>query len=338
VLWSDFKRAAAVNTNWPLHRLTALDDLKAECLRRGLWREEGNHVRRGPFPPPSPDVDVRVLSVDDDGDGRAFLKIEPLHAPAVVYETGDAEPTPASSPVPTPARFEATGLRYRFLAYDTADPERVSVVKEWTARLRLKFEIHDRGDHFEVELLALPRANGISIRYTTDGSAPSGAQAGIYDGPIRVPEGCRVIRAMAVAGDYNLNSEVLPIQIPQRGEEDRGIDPHRPARWKQHIKLDETGQAWDYIQRLSSTPGVIAHEISFTGTSANGLQSIEFSGALDSGYDGQTMRDIADKIQELAQGDSLRMTVGAMVFPTGQALLDWLQATKQPFNIDKVEQ
>jgi hypothetical protein len=35
VLWSDFKRAAAVNTNWPLHKLSALDDLKAECLRRG---------------------------------------------------------------------------------------------------------------------------------------------------------------------------------------------------------------------------------------------------------------------------------------------------------------
>ncbi len=177
-----------------------------------------------------------------------------------------------------------------------------------------------------------------SIFFNPTDITSSGAQAGISDGPIRVPEGCRVIRAMAVAGDYNLNSEVLPIQIPQRGEEERGIDPHLPARWKQRIKLDETGQVWDYIQRLNSTPGVIAHEISFTGTSADGLQSIEFSGALDAGYDGQTMRDIADKIQELAQGDNLRLTVGAMVFPTGQALLDWLQGTKQPFHIEKVEQ
>ena len=56
VLWADFKRAAAVNTNWPLHKLSALDDLKAECLRRGQWREEGNHIRRGPFPPPMPEV------------------------------------------------------------------------------------------------------------------------------------------------------------------------------------------------------------------------------------------------------------------------------------------
>ncbi len=56
VLWSDFKRAAAVNTTWAIHKLSALDDLKSACLRSGLWREEGNHVRRGPFPPPEPEV------------------------------------------------------------------------------------------------------------------------------------------------------------------------------------------------------------------------------------------------------------------------------------------
>jgi hypothetical protein len=75
-------------------RLSALDDLKAECLRRGLWREEGNHIRRGPFPPPVPEVSIRELSVQEDGDGITYLKIEPLHAPAVVFETGDADPTP----------------------------------------------------------------------------------------------------------------------------------------------------------------------------------------------------------------------------------------------------
>ena len=124
VLWSDFKRAAAVNTNWPLHKISALDDLKAESIRRGLWREEGNHIRRGPFPPPVPEVSIRELSIQEDGHGHTFLKIEPLHAPSVVYETGDSDPTTASSPVPTPSRFEATGMRYRFLAFDPADPAR----------------------------------------------------------------------------------------------------------------------------------------------------------------------------------------------------------------------
>ncbi len=188
VLWSDFRRAAAVNTNWPLHKVSALDDLKAECLRRGLWREEGNHIRRGPFPPSVPEVSIRELSRQDDGDGLTYLKVEPLHAPSIVYETGDSDPTPASTPVPTPTRFEATGLRYRFLAFDPADMVRVSVVKEWTATLRLKYQLHNRGDHYEVELLALPKANGVAIRYTTDGSSPTSAGFATYDGVFRVPE------------------------------------------------------------------------------------------------------------------------------------------------------
>ena len=61
VLWSEFKRAAAVNTSWPLHKLPALDDLKVDCLRRGLWREEGNHIRRGLSSPSSRGVYPRTL-------------------------------------------------------------------------------------------------------------------------------------------------------------------------------------------------------------------------------------------------------------------------------------
>ena len=110
VLWSDFKRNAAVNTNWPLHKTSALDDLKAECVRRGLWREEGNHVRRGPFPPPTPLVDVRELSVEEDGDGRTYLKVEPLHAPAIVFETGGTDPTPLVQPRAHPGPFRSHGL------------------------------------------------------------------------------------------------------------------------------------------------------------------------------------------------------------------------------------
>ena len=338
VLWSDFKRAAAVNTNWPLHKLSALDDLKAECLRRGLWREEGNHIRRGPFPPPVPEVSIRELSVQEDGDGQTYLKIEPLHAPAVVYETGDSDPTSASTPVPTPARFEATGLRYRFLAFDPADLARVSAVKEWTAKLRLKYQLHNRGDHYEVELLAFPKANGITIRYTTDGSSPTSAGFATYDGPFRVPANSRVVCAMAVASGYDLNSEIVRIPIPQRGQEERTLDPALPARWTQQTKLDDPGAVWDFIQRLEKATGVSAYDISLTAESSDGQQNIEYSGALDGGYQAAALKSVADKLQEIVTGGSLRMAVGSLGFPTGQALLDWLKATNQPFNLAKVIQ
>ncbi|MBF0106878.1 MAG: DUF499 domain-containing protein [Deltaproteobacteria bacterium] len=338
VLWADFKRAAAVNTNWPLHKTSALDDLKSECLRRGFWREEGNHVRCGPFAPPVPEVSIRELSVQEDGDGHTFLKIEPLHAPSVVYETGDSEPTPASSPVPTPARFEATGMRYRFLALDHADLARVSAIKEWTAKVRLKYQLHNRGDHYEVELLALPKTNGIAIRYTTDGSSPTGGGFATYDGSFRVPANCRIVCAMAVASAYDLSSEIIRIPIPQPGQEERKLDPTKPARWNQQTKLDDSTAVWDIIQRLEKTVGVMAFDIKLTADSSDGQQNIEYSGALQVGYNGTALKSVADKLQEIVGGGDLRMTIGTLGFATGQGLLDWLKATRQQFNQAKVAQ
>ena len=338
VLWSDFKRAAAVNTNWPLHKTSALDELKAECLRRGLWREEGNHVRRGPFPQARPEVSIQELSLDDEEDGRAYLKIEPLRAPQLVYETGDAEPTPASSPVQTPARFEATGLRYRFLAHDPNDLTRISSVKEWTARVRLKYQLHNRGDHYEVELRALPRTNGIVIRYTTDGSSPTSAGYATYDGLFRVPPHCRVVCAMAVAAQFGISSDQVRITIPQKGQEERSIDPALPAFWTQQTRLEDNGLVWDTLQKLEAALQVKAYDLRFTAESSDGQQHVEYSGALESGYGGAELKTIAQKLQELVGQGNLRITISRLGFPTGQALLDWLRLTQQTFNASKVQQ
>lgn len=338
VLWSDFKRNAAVNTNWSLHKPSALDDLRADCVRRGLWREEGNHVRRGPFPPPAPSVDIRELSTTDDGNGITYLKVEPLNATMLVYETGDAEPTPASSPVPTPAKFEATGLRYRFRAFDPANPERTSPVKDWTAKLRLKHQLHNRGDHYEVELLALPKTGGITIRYTTDGSAPTSAAAATYENVFRVPANCRIVCAIATATAQGISSEIVRIPIPQKGTESPSLDPKIPARWNHRLKLDEAGMVWDFIQKLSAGENVTAFDIGLTVESSDGQQHVEFSAANDSGYRADAIKSFADRLQELVGTGSLRMTVGSLGFPTGQHLLDWLKASNQPFDISKVRQ
>ena len=338
VLWSDFKRNAAVNTNWPLHKTSALDDLKSESIRRGLWREEGNHIRRGPFPPPAPTVEIRELSVDQDGDGHTYLKIEPLHAPSIVYETGDAEPTPSSSPVPTPARFEATALKYRFLAFDPASPTVLSPIKDWTASIRLRYQLHNRGDHYELEIRTLPKSNGIAIRYTTDGSAPTSVGAAVYEGPIRIPTGCRVICAIAVASAYGIASEVLRVGVPQPGKEGPQLDTQKPARWNHRMKFDDSGGVWDLLKRLEDAANVLVYDIQLTAESDDGFQHVEYSGAVETGYDAASIKATADKLQELAGTGSLRMTLGSLGFPTGQALLDWLKATNQSFDLAKVAQ
>jgi hypothetical protein len=283
---------------------------------------------------------IRELSVEDDGDGMTYLKIEPLHAPNVVFETGQTDPTPSSSPVPTPSRFEAKGLIYRFMAFDPEAPTLISDIKEWQAKLRLKYQLHDRGDHYEIEFLVLPKANGISIHYTTDGSSPTttGSYA-TYNGKFKVPESSRVVSAVALHPAFNLHSEPIRIAIPQRGEINRPqIDLQAPARWTQQTKIDESGAVWDFIQRFEIPNDLRAFDISLTAESADGHQIVEYSGALDQGYDAPSLKAVADQLQAIVDGGSIRMTIGSIGFATGQSLLDWLNATNQPFNVAKVSQ
>lgn len=337
-LWSDVKRAAATRTDWPLHKPSALEDLKAEAQRRDLWRPEGNYVRKGPFPPPTPSIEIREGARDEDGDGRTYLQLIPLHCDRIVFESGDSEPTTASTPVPTTSKFEAKGLQYKFLAFDSENPERQSEVKTWTATLRLKKQLIDRGDHYEVELLAFPKANGVSIHYTTDGSSPIGTNAAVYDGPLRVPASCRKVCAVAQAPAYSLTSQHIVQDIPKRGEEARTIDATRPARLQKLSKLDDSGSVWDLITRLEQTSGVVAYDVQLSATSSNGEQIVDYTGSLASGYGGAELKAVATKLQDIVQDGSLRMEIGELGFPTGQALIDWLNAAKEPFNLSYVSQ
>ena len=95
---------------------------------------------------------------------------------------------------------------------------------------------------------------------------------------------------------------------------------------------------WDLIQRLEQAPGVRVYDIGLTAESGDGQQNVDYSGALDGGYDAATVKGVAEKPQDIVGGGSLRMTIGSVGFPTGQALLDWLKATSQQFNATKVTQ
>lgn len=55
-------------------------------------------------------------------------------------------------------------------------------------------------------------------------------------------------------------------------------------------------------------------------------------------YGAQRLKAVAESLQEIVGGGSLRMTVGSLSFPTGQELLDWLKALKIPFNLARVTQ
>lgn len=133
--------------------------------------------------------------------------------------------------------------------------------------------------------------------------------AATYDGAFRVPVGSRVVCAIAGASDLGLYSEVLRIAIPQKDDTGPKLDPAKPARWTQRAKLDDAGAVWDFIQRLDEAATVIAFDLQLTAESTDGLQHVEYSGALDAGYTASTMKTAADKLQEIVGAGALRMTV-----------------------------
>ena len=46
MLWSEVKKRAAINTQWPWHRKDALDALKDDLVHKEVWREDGGYVDR----------------------------------------------------------------------------------------------------------------------------------------------------------------------------------------------------------------------------------------------------------------------------------------------------
>ena len=169
-----------------------------------------------------------------------------------------------------------------------------------------------------MELLAFPKANGVSINYTTDGSSPINANAAVYEGPIRVPENCRKVCAVAQAPMYSLTSQPIVQDIPKRGEEARTIDPTQPARWQKGSKLDDSGAVWNLITQLEQTPGVVAYDVLLTATSSSGEQAVDYTGSLTTGYGGAELKSVATKLQEIVGDELLRMEIGDWAFLPGK--------------------
>jgi hypothetical protein len=148
-----------------------------------------------------------------------------------------------------------------------------------------------------------------------------------------------VVSAVAVSAEFGTASESVRIHIPQRGEEHPAIDPAQPARWNKPTKRDDTAGVWDLIARLHQATAITSLNIGLIAESADGFQTVDFSGALEGGYQAATLKETASRMQDIVgTGAKLRLTIGVLSFPTGQALLDWLRALNQPFDSAFVSQ
>ncbi len=343
--WAEVRRQAATVTTWQFLHPNALDVLKDACVQRGEWREQGSFIEKGPFPPPETGVRVRRLSRDDDT-GITWLALEALNGDVIYYETGDGEPTTASTKVADAQRFEAAGLRYRFKAYDSTGKNPAGAAVAWAGTVTLRYDPRAPGVGSTFTFRAIPRGQ---VRYTTDATNPRTGAA--YAGPFPVPAGCRVIQAIATA--ENVESEVLEVRIHAAvaetgpnvigGKQPGGrgdtwlppwtVDPARPASWRRAWKADDSAATFRLIRAMRKAEAT-AFAITVSAEDGAKTQTIDFSGTLADGYGADAIEALCNQFQSLL-GAPARVGVKAqsLKFATGQQLLEFAQA----LGLDPVE-
>ena len=329
MLWTEIRRRAATNPAWQWHPPDALDRMKADCLHKDTWREEGSYVGKGPFPKPATAVRIRELHRDDDT-GVVRLRLSPVHGDTLYAEVG-AEATPASMKLDG-RDFETADLRVSFLAADSAGEHDTGEPVEWRNRVTLKSREYADGDARRVEIRAAPPA--APIRYTTDGSDPRAAGGG-YEGPFPVPDGARLI--LAVAEKDGVTSEVHRREIAEKPVE-KPIDPTRPTVWTPTggFRYETTAAAYDFIARLKKHGGVASGLRINVQTNGGGTWS-EVSFSEELALDAERIEQTVEHLRTLVADGEVSVEASRVRYGTGRQFVDHVSETRAEYKRDDVK-
>jgi len=327
--WSEIKRRAAINPIWQWHIPSALDDLKAECLHKEIWREEGGFVDKGPFPQPRTSLSIRE-GRRNDNTGEVTLRLTPLYGDVIYYEIG-GDATTAS------ARLEGNELttdelRVSFLCVDTTGNHETGAAVAWTNRITLKFRIFQQGQNKMLELQAAPPAE---IRYTSNGSDPK-QNGGRYEGPFVLPSGAPLV--LAYAERAGVRSEVLHIPIDWERDEEVKVDPRLPATLRRAQKTASTQESYAWLNTLHKADGQ-AICISITIGGSGGVRDwLELNVSDDKLLAPAQIEEMLEVLRRVQADGQVILSAQALRFPSGERLLDWVAATKSELRPGEVKQ
>lgn len=320
--WNEIKRRAGMNDAWPMHRPDALDALRTRAVNEGNWRDLGDSVEKGPFPPPKTEVQVRLLSRDDKT-GEAFLKVTPLQGDTVYYEIGETKPTTGSLKVSEAEggfnNFRTRELKLTFLCIDSSGAHETGETVVWKNTLAIKHRVFQQGEDWRVELHAVPRGH---IRYTTNGADPLTA-GGAYDTPFTLPKDCRFV--LTVAEEDGLRSVVEKIDVQEHRTHTVSVDPAKPAIWSRTHNNLRAAKAFEFVDLLEKHQGLAdAVVVDITGNDSD--ISLSFIAGDNESVSGLRLRDTVAKMQDIVGGSQVTISTPRIHFERGQQLLDWIAA------------
>jgi hypothetical protein len=333
MLWSEVKRRAAINPQWQWHRRDALDALKDDLVHKEIWREDDGYIDRSPPPPKTTTVQIQERSRDEDT-GTVELKVTPIHGDVVYVEIA-GEATIASKKVEG-GLFTTDEAEVSFLAVDSTGVHAIGPAVGWQNRVTLKYRLYTGGGGQKVcELKAAPDRHGrTTIRYTTDGSDPRHA-GGTYESPVPLTKGTPLVLASAEC--EGIQSELLTIPLDWgRAEPGEAIDPLKPTSWKRRHEYHLTLESYEFMDRLKR------HEASVRGVriGVTGDRWAELNLHELIELDATQLREAVEGIRRLPVTGTgqVEVSIGALYFPTGQRLLDWLNETKAEVKPGEVKQ
>lgn len=327
VRWRDIKVRAATKSNWPLHLPRLFDDVKNHALRIGRWREEGDLVRRGPFPKEPATVSITVKNRDETT-GATVLDIRPIGGTKVVYEVGNREPSEASDVVPNYSDFKTKDLRLTFKCIDENDPNRESKIVSWTNKISLQSRVFEQGGDRYIELLAIPP---VPIYYTTDGTDPR-SHGVSYEGPFPIPSHCRLIQAIGKKDD--IESDLLSRDIQQITT--RSVEPSRPLTWKtKRFKNLNTGDTWELISHMEEFNAMGEGITLYLEFPETGGEEFNYTAPDGIKKSGDELRKIVEMIGSYGNTPNITLSLQQLHFTQGQYFLDWVNKYKLPYDYDR---
>ncbi|MCY4014266.1 MAG: DUF499 domain-containing protein [Gammaproteobacteria bacterium] len=326
--WSEITRRAATSPVWQWHRPNALDMMKADCVHKDIWREEGSYVNKGPFP--KPETGVRIQELARDGDtGLTTLRLTPVNGDTLHVDIGSAA-TPASMRLEG-REFETQALRVSFLATDSSGVHDAGEPYEWIGRITLKSREYLDGERRMVEIGAAPDA---PIRYSTDGSDPKVA-GGAYNSPFAVPDGTRLV--LAYAEKDGVVSETHQREITERPVA-KPIDKTQPVVWKPSgsVEFKDKRTAYGFLARLRKYGGSAAGGLRLTVQQTDSTWG-ELNLSKDLALGGDAIEGLVETLRRIVAEGEVVVEAPTLHFDTGQGFLDYITEVRGEYKRDEVE-
>lgn len=328
--WGEVRRRAGMESRWQWHHPRALDDLKEECLRRDVWREQGGFVDKGPFPAPTTAVTVNRTHRDPTT-GEVTLRVTPVHGDRVYYEVG-GEATSASAHLDGQT-LKTNELRLSFVVYDSSGQHRTGQVIEWTNEITLQHRVYQDGGHRRMELKAVPVG---SIYYTTDGSDPKVTGA-VYDEPFVLPPRTAFVLAYATEDGVESKAEQFAVHWGKE-EEIPDVDARKAAVWKRPQSYGSTKESYEFLDRLKkyrATPAGIRLTLSGVDGDRDWLE-VNTNGSKQ--VDPALIEEALLALRKIQSSGQVQISADALHFAQGQDLLDWVAEIKATLSKTEIAQ